>query len=490
MIPQMIPLWLHYILSTLSFVLTLLFISFLLREKKPAGSTLAWLFLICLIPYIGIPLYLFLSNTKTANRQQRQALIRGPHLKPVPDPTSPVTSSLMKVLGSMGATSAKNNRSIHLLSSGERAFNEIIELISAAKKSISITTFIFANDEVGRSIVQRLTEQAARGIAVKVIVDSLGASLVRLPSFADFKRAGGQVAYFKPLLHIPFRGRTNLRNHRKLLLIDDQTAVVGGMNLAQEYLGPVHDPSRWLDLAVVIEGGIVADLQRIFQQDWSYATGSVREKLKVAAELAPAPATATATGGVVEARASAQALSSSDLIFRAQVVASGPDVRGYPLYDALISAIYEAKERISIVSPYFVPDESLVKALELACKRGVCLRILMPRRSNHLLADFARGSFVRQLEEAGAEIELYPQMIHAKAVVIDEAVTLLGSANFDMRSLLLNYELGVFFYDPHTIQSTLQWIDHCVRNSARGYVAKTFWRELLEGVGRVLGPVL
>jgi cardiolipin synthase len=143
-----------------------------------------------------------------------------------------------------------------------------------------------------------------------------------------------------------------------------------------------------------------------------------------------------------------------------------------------------------IATPYFIPDESLAKALELAIHRGVDVKVLLPRKSNHPLADFARGSFVRQLHGAGGEFYFYPRMIHAKAVLFDHSMALVGSANFDMRSLLLNYELGVLIYDESTLRKVSHWMSSCLSQSGRALAKETFISDLIEGVGRVIGPII
>lgn len=458
----MSPWWAHYFISILTFLLTILFVSSILRAKRPAGSTLGWLIAICIIPYVGIPFYLFFSTRKFKTRlaEKRNVYTISPKLEN-PRELSPT----QKILQASGVPPAKTNKLVELLPTGVDAYNNLLKLINSAEKTIHITTFIFGNDPVGRAVVEALTKKAALGVNVRILVDSLGAAIIRHPSFSNFKKAGGRLAYFMPVFHIPLRGRTNLRNHRKLLVVDNKFAIVGGMNLAQEYLGPTEDPKRWIDLGVKIEGDSVNDVENIFLQDWAYATR----------EDSDATNTQASNGGNE---------------FLSQVVASGPDVAGDPIYDVLLSGIYEAKTCVRIVTPYFIPDESLAKALEIAAKRGVFIHIIIPRKSNHRLADLARGSFVRQLETAGAKIELHPKMIHAKAVLIDQKFAVLGSANFDMRSLLLNYELGLIIYAQDVLKSVENWIFEKQRETSGSLGRSGYWRDLAEGIGRVIGPII
>ena len=462
----MLPWWSHYFLSTLTVLLTLLFVSTILRSKRAAGSTIAWLIVICTVPYFGIPLYLFLTDRKFKNHWNRKKKL---YELPTTLGTDEALPSAERILLSCGAPPVRSNSQLDLLPTGEEAWTSIMSLIANAKESIFITTFIFGDDKVGNAVVDALTKKAESGIDVRVIVDSLGATLLRHPSFKRLTKAGGKVAYFMPVFHLPFQGRSNLRNHRKLMVVDREFAVLGGMNLAKEYLGPDKDPKRWVDLGVLIKGESVTDVHEVFLQDWAYATRAPRPTAHPA-KFAP---TLTSLKEKLT-----------------QIVASGPDIHGDPLYDVLLNSIYCARENIWIVTPYFIPDESLTKALDLASKRGVTIHVILPSHSNHILADFARGSFIRELDAAGVRFYLHPKMIHAKAVLMDRSLGILGSANFDMRSLLLNYELGLLLYSEENIDAVEKWVWERQRESALSIPRTGFFREILEGVGRVLGPIL
>ncbi len=456
----MMPLWTHHLLAILSFVLTLMFVSSILRSRLPPGSTIAWLLMICLLPYLGITLYLIFSGRKFKTRLNQKVSLYAATKDKVRN-----QSPIQRILRSSGVPNAKSNQRIELLPTGVAAFDRLTKLIQSAQKSVHITTFIFGNDNVGKALVEELTKRATAGVDVRILLDSVGAAMVSHPSFASFKRAGGKTAYFMPILHLPFRGRTNLRNHRKLMVVDGKIAVLGGMNLAEEYLGPTDVSTRWVDLGATIEGDCVPDIEDIFLQDWAFAT---RSKDRAFSETSNSPRDQHV----------------------AQVVASGPDVPNDPLYDVLLSAINEAKNQVRVVTPYFIPDESLTKALELASKRGVNVDILIPRKSNHRLADWARGSFIRQLDAAGVHFSYYPRMIHAKAIMVDRSLAILGSANFDMRSLLLNYELGLIIYSDDTLKAVEEWLLKRQIEASPLTIKAAYWTELVEGIGRVLGPLL
>jgi cardiolipin synthase len=220
---------------------------------------------------------------------------------------------------------------------------------------------------------------------------------------------------------------------------------------------------------VKMEGPAVLDIANLFNSDWNFATGEDLGRRRPKSRSADDPACDTPV----------------------QVVASGPDVVGDPLYDALVSALFAAKKRIWVVTPYFVPDETLARALELAARRGVDVRLILPYHSNHISADLARSSYIRQIHEAGGSILLYrPGMIHAKMLIIDDELAVIGTANMDMRSLFLNYEVALFLYSVEQVQATARWAESLMTECRRGLPRPTWAREVAEDVGRLLSPLL
>jgi cardiolipin synthase len=271
---------LGHILSVATFLLTLLLVSILIRSRRPPGSTIAWLAVIAMVPYIGIPFFLLFGRRKIIRS------LKNPLYQPRPDRMKSAEGDLSRIrmvlLGS-GAPDPASNSEFTFLESGEDTYNRLLKEIRSAKKSIDIAVFIFSRDEVGKAILNELSKKAQEGVTVRLLVDAWGSSILVRPSFGSLKKAGGKVAYFLPLLHIPFRGNTNLRNHRKVAVFDEQKAWFGGMNFAKEYLGPTPYSRRWKDLSIAIEGGSVGDLADIFESDWAFATGKAPQKPKRAA---------------------------------------------------------------------------------------------------------------------------------------------------------------------------------------------------------------
>ncbi len=407
------PYWFltHQAVSITTNLLVLLLAASLLRQRRPAGNLIAWLLAIVLIPYLGIPLYLIFGGRKLSQRiRGKQRLDAGP-------------------AGSKAGDAQTSLQTVRWLDDGVLAYDCFLAEIRGAQRSIRIVTFVLSDDDAGRPLVQALIERARQGLEVRLLIDDLLHFHVPRGPLRELVSAGARVERFMPLLHLPFRGHSNWRNHRKIALFDGERAIVGGMNLGHEYMGPAPDPERWRDLSLLVCGAAVAELDAVFRADWEFACG---ERLSAPARLA---------AGAILLR----------------VVPSGPDAASDPIYDADLSAIFRAERRIWIATPYFVPDEVLLRALMIAVRRGVEVRVLTPARSNHSLSDFASGSCLRDLSTAGVSIQRFRKMLHAKALLVDDSVCVVGSANFDMRSLFLNYEIALFFSGQAEVERLSEW---------------------------------
>lgn len=456
---------LSHVVSIVGFAMAIVLIADVLRSRRPAGSAMAWMLAIVLAPYLGVPLYLALGGRKMLRAAQKKQ-----PLYIAPEPGATARSDIERMLINVGAPPGRDGNDIRLLETGEAAFQALLEIIDGAQATLDVSTLILAGDEVGQVVIERLAARAQAGVRVRVLVDALFRLRSTGGRLAKLTRAGGQLAWFMPVVHVPFRGHANLRLHRKMVIADGRTALVGGMNIAREYMGPVPLPGRWRDLSASLQGSAVGDVAAIFESDWQFATGRRGEPVRL---LTPSPATVAVAGDAT-----------------VQVVGSGPDVVSDRIYDALLTATFTARHRLWIATPYFIPDEALAKAFVLAARRGVDVRVLVPARSNHRIADYAGASYLRDVVEAGGRVFCYlPGMMHAKVAVIDDALGVLGSANVDMRSFFLDYEIALLFSSAPEVQGLATWFEATLADARPLGPAKRS-RRLVEDVTRVFGPLI
>ncbi len=434
----------HHVVSIVTNLLVLVFVVSLLRQRRPAGSAIAWLLAVVLLPYVGIPLYLVLGGRKLESRaRKKQRLAVNPGV------------------GALGV-SPSSLASVEWLDDGVLAFECFMSQIRGAKRSIRIVTFVLADDEAGRPIVRALLERAREGLEVRLLIDDLLRFHAPRAALQELVAAGARVERFMPLLHLPFRGHGNLRNHRKIALFDGERAIVGGMNLGLEYMGPKPDPARWRDLSLLVHGAAVAELDAVFCADWLFACG---ERLAPPVPLEPGP-------------------------IAVRVVPSGPDAVTDPIYDADLTAIFRAEKRVWIATPYFLPDEALIRALIIAVRRGVEVCVLTPEHSNHQLSDLAAASCLRDLSAEGVVIRRFVKMLHAKTLLVDDTLCVVGSANFDMRSLFLNYEIALFFTGHAEVARLCAWFEASFAYASVGPPRAGVIRSALDDVARLVAPLL
>ncbi|HKY93843.1 MAG TPA: phospholipase D-like domain-containing protein [Kiloniellales bacterium] len=433
----------------------------LTTRYSPAGTS-AWLLLIVLMPFAGVPLYAVFGGRKVRKVMRRKHRI---HLRRSTVVDVNYTGNIDRLLRGLGVPGATCGNVFTLLPDSVASRRGLETLIAGAEHSIDLVTYVFKNDRTGRAVVELLARKAAAGVKVRLLYDSIGSLATSEKLFHPLREAGGEVEAFMPTRWWPFRSRTNLRNHRKLVVADGKRVWGGGMNIGDEYLGA--DANSWTDLSFLLEGPAVQPLAELFNMDWSFAT-----EREPPPPPAPVPAIFNGDEGIV------------------QTVPSGPDVEHDPLYAALLGIAFEARERLWIATPYFVPNDSLNEALCFAALRGVDVRIIVPQRSNHRMPDLARGPFLRDLQKAGGKIHLLPGMMHGKLLVMDDRLALHGSANVDWRSLFLNFELGTICYSRSEVDIARKWIETLLQNRQPRTAAPTLGTQLTEGVMRLVAPLL
>ncbi|MBS0321225.1 MAG: hypothetical protein JSR18_11835 [Proteobacteria bacterium] len=419
-------------LVTVGALLTYVGVTRALHQRRYPSAAIGWVTFLLLVPYVALPLFLIFGTRK---------LVRHPHALTAREAQTLATMPWPEALASsLGLRPAATYRDLHVHADGAEALAALHAVIDGATRTLDVCTFIVGRDALGADVIARLAAKARAGVRVRFLLDGVGRWLDGRADLSPLTAAGVQVGIFVPLLHSPRRGRVNLRNHRKMVIADDARLWCGGRNFSAEYfIGGAQKPV-WHDLTFDLAGPLAQSARALFDADWSFATREVR------AVHADAPTAA-----------SADAASAPSPL--GQVIPTGPDQAYDTVLSMLVTACFKATRRVVAVTPYFVPDESLLSALGLAARRGVDVALVIPVRSNHRLADIARHRALRDLAAAGVRVGLLPQMIHAKCVVVDDVIAFAGSANLDSRSLFLNYEMMVAFYASDDVARFGAWIE-------------------------------
>lgn len=457
------------------FVLAFFLVARLMSEKRAPANTFAWLLVIVLLPYVGVPLFLLFGGRKLRKLAERKSRLLPKLPAGVVRPSFFSSAPVAQTVMASGAAAPVAGNTMELLITGAAAYAALEKHIRAARHSIHITTFILGNDDTGRRIVRLLVERARAGIKVRLLLDSVGCMFVSRRFVLPIKKAGGEVVWFMPVLPFTSRGSANLRNHRKIALFDQSTAIIGGHNLARDYMGPTNFRKRFADFGAVIRGPAAALLNEVFIADWCFASGQSADALHAEIDVESA---LTPRGDT-----------------ELQVVASGPDVPGDPLYEGILAMIQEAKSSLWIVTPYFLPDEVLLRSLMVKAHAGCAITLIVPARSNHPVTDLARRHYVRELRRAGAKIWLFtPGMMHSKAMIVDDRIALFGSANFDPRSLFVNFEVGVIVHSEIEVLAMKAWaeamIPYCREPKPDTRHKRRLLGNILEEGSRLLAPLL
>jgi cardiolipin synthase len=444
------------VLSILTYVLT----TRVEHERRPPSIAIAWVLGLIAMPYIALPMYLLFGRRKLKRRSSPPAGI-------CPD-TKHWAEHLIESFGLPAAAPAL----VRMHQNGAEARAALLELMSRANERLDICTFILGDDAFGNEATAAMMACAARGVRVRFLLD--GVCAIQLPKswFASLRAAGVETAIFSPLLARKTPGPRNLRNHRKWAVADNSILWAGGRNLAAEYFCGTEDVPPWLDLSFDLTGPVAASAAAQFEADWAAAGGDPAGRIGVTAGDARRDGQPVRTSPDADVTAG-----------RAQFLPSGPDQTEDTVYALLVDACFHATQRILAVTPYFLPDAVLEAALRLAARRGVKIDLVIPLRSNHRLADFARNRSLRALGAAGVSIHMLHTMNHAKAVVFDRSIALCGSPNLDSRSLLLNYESAVVFYGTQEIEWLARWIGQLFADAhIFDHRAPGLWRDLWEGL--------
>jgi cardiolipin synthase A/B len=450
-------------------------------RKRDTRAALGWVALIWLVPGVGVLLYYLLG----INRMRRRAsALRAGHRPPALTPACEdhelasealddraEPRSLVNLAEQITRSKLTDGNRIDPLENGDAAYPAMLEAIESAEVSIALETYIFDTDAVGRRFVDALEKAHRRGVQVRVLVDAVGARYSWPTVTRLLRRARVPVALFLPALKASTLAFFNLRTHRKVLIVDGTIAFTGGMNIrAGHVLGdaPKHPV---VDVHFRVQGPVVARLQEVFAKDWAFTTG---EALGGQAWFPPQAACGTTL---------------------ARVVTDGPDDDFEVLRDLLLGAIACAERSVRIVTPYFLPDAVLISSLGIAARRGVDVQVVLPQVSNLRVVKWASTAQLWQIIEPGCRVYLSPPPFdHTKLMTVDDRWLLLGSTNWDPRSLRLNFELNVECYDAELASAARRLVMNRIATSRELTLADVDGRSLpvrlRDGLARLLSPYL
>ncbi|MDQ0481760.1 cardiolipin synthase [Guptibacillus hwajinpoensis] len=476
------------ILLGILFVLNLIFaVIVIFLERKDAGATWAWLMVLFFIPFLGFIMYLLFGQNLSRRRLFDWDNIKKVGIEDlIEEQVTEIKSGIYPFrheeiarhkeliymhLVNDDAVLTQDN-SIRIFTDGEEKFDALLDDLSRAQDHIHFQYYIFQKDNLGRKIVQKLAQKARDGVKVRVLYDEMGSRKTRKRFFRELIEAGGEVEVFFPS-RIPYvNTRLNYRNHRKLVIIDGNLGYVGGFNVGDEYLGLKAKFGYWRDTHLRIEGSATLAMQTRFLLDWNHAA-----RHKVGYEACYFP--------IVEPKGKAGV----------QIVSSGPDSEWEQIKNGYIKLISSANHTVFIQTPYFIPDASLLDALRIAALSGVDVRLMIPNKPDHPFVYWATYSYVGELLKAGAKVYIYQNgFIHAKTIAVDGEISSVGTANIDVRSFRLNFEVNAFIYDED-ISKQLEEVfindmEKSVELTLEGYHERSMWIRFKESISRLLSPIL
>ncbi|WP_404308445.1 phospholipase D-like domain-containing protein [Neorhodopirellula lusitana] len=442
------------------------------REKHNIGK-FGWLILLLVTPPIGLVLFLIFGGKKmSAEHANRQTVVL-----PKPDEAdAEVESSLARIATIRGLPKPSRNNRLRMVVSPQSMHESFFELIESAKERLLIHTFILIDDQVGNQLIERLCEKARSGVETRLMVDGFGSFLFSNELLKRVDAAGGHTTRFKPITQFSRFAYLNFRNHRKYAIADGDRAFVGGANFVEYEMTLEPKDKTWVDYGMRIDGTAARQLEAVFLSDWSFTTG-----VDVVQTQRSIPDVDVVNDLAVHA---------SDQT-TLQVIPVGPDGPPEVLDDLWMTAINRAQERVWIITPYFIPPPMAVRSLAMAVRRGVDVRVIYPDDSDMTPADLARHDYVTDLHDLGAKLLRFPdKMVHAKMLLVDQEVVYSGSANFDMRSFFLNYEVVIAIFSQAKIDQLAKWFVELESLCIRGPKPDTWPRKILGVMTRIFDEEL
>lgn len=470
-----------YNILTVLYILTVLaVIVVVLSENRNPVKSMAWVLVLLLLPVVGLVIYLIFGRSlkgmslisSSDLRELRRMNDYDDHSELVPD-VSDSSRQLIALVNKLAGPHLFTGNDIETFTTGEGKFSSLLKDIEEAKDYIHVQYFIIEDDAVGRQLIDLLKKKALEGVQVRVLYDYVGSFYMRPRVLKEMRHAGIEVHPFLKVTPANVAFRINWRNHRKIVVIDGKIGYVGGMNIADRYVtGDKKWPVAWRDTHLRISGEAVAALQYSFAIDWIFTTRKLLTSPTMHYDAPPA---------------------SHDYIV--QMMGSGPTNRWNNISFVFLRAISLSTRRIYIQTPYFLPSDSLLKALQSAALSGVDVRLMIPRRPDSSMLRLATGSYIKECLLSGMKIYFYePTVMHAKVVIVDNEFVTTGSTNFDSRSFEHNFEFNTLVYSKQFNKKMCDTFEadmnQCTRVSMGKWKKRPLIQKALESVVRLISPIL
>ncbi len=476
--------WFYWGLVVVYAITIVSVVGIVLSENRNPLKSLAWVCVLILFPVGGLVLYIFfgrnIKNTRMISRRKKRKLIRGDVAGPScidcsDTPYTPESHRLMRLGKTLTGAFVFENNKVKIFSHGNDMFNALLKDIEQARHFINLQFYIIKDDATGMRLADVLERKARAGVAVRVIYDDIGSiGLTRSKMVKRLRAAGVEIFPFSRVVFPPFATRINWRNHRKVVIIDSAVGYIGGMNVADRYMELGKQARAWRDCHLRITGDAVTALQYSFAVDWNFMGNQL----------------------LVETNPPTRATDEHDgLTGTLQMMTSGPTSKWSNIEVMMLNAISSAHNRVLLVTPYFLPTESLLRALQTAALAKVDVRIMMPERSDSVILTYASRSYIEECLRSGIKIYLYNGgMLHSKFLVVDDEFSTVGSTNFDFRSFEHNFEANMVIYSKeiNTALSNIFYEDEaaCKRIKPSEWRRRPRAHKARESLTRLLSPIL
>ncbi len=479
------------IIEAIYFVNFLTIIATVYFERKKPVNAIAWIFAIILLPMFGFVIYIIFGRSLRTthrnifkNKKEYDALYQvwiteDKHFldsrgKSIADKSFEKYYDIIEMNFNANGSMYFRDNDITIFTSGEEKYTALFKDIENATETIHILYYSINNDDIGRKFIDLLSKKAAEGVKVRLIYDHAANWISPGKMFAPLIESGGDVCSFFPLKFGTYL-RFNYRNHRKIAVIDGKYAYMGGMNIGDEYLGLHRRIKPWRDTHIRITGTSVHCVQLRFLMDWYHASINEREiDDSMLESLFPKP---EKTGDI-----------------GLQLVSGGPDSNDEQIKRGFIKMINSSRKKIYIQTPYFIPDESFLEALQIAATSGVDVRVMLPFVADKMFVNRATTSYIKDLLDYGIKVYLYPGFLHSKMIIMDDEITSIGSSNMDIRSFMLDFEINAFIYSTKFTKKCVNIFENDMDKSKLvtkdWHNSRSLWIKFQEGLFRLFSPML